>query len=165
MAVQHLLCLALLPLVLGAPAAITKTKVSVYYESLSPKSQDFFTKQLYPVWLDLKDYIAVDLYVHGRTQVSRRHGGSTGRKATETGVYNFECMHGLGECVGNIMMMCAKHNIPTVEQYMGYSNCIMEKFRGAAESNAVRGNLRKMFVFLSDGKLSEMESLWGVKKL
>ncbi|KAG0723609.1 GILT-like protein C02D5.2 [Chionoecetes opilio] len=45
-------------------------------------------------------------------------------------------MHGLGECVGNIMMMCAKHNIPTVEQYMGYSNCIMEKFRGAAESNA-----------------------------
>ena len=51
------------------PQKSKKTKVSVYYESLSPKSKAFFTEQLYPVWLDLKEYIAVDLYVYGRTTV------------------------------------------------------------------------------------------------
>ncbi|XP_045116406.1 gamma-interferon-inducible lysosomal thiol reductase-like [Portunus trituberculatus] len=119
-----LLLLTLLPLMThAAPANSKKTKVSVYYESLSPKSKAFFTEQLYPVWLDLKEYIAVDLYVYGRTT----------ERVDATG-YKFECIHGPEECVGNVMMMCAKINIPTVEQYMGFSNCIMDEFKGAAKS-------------------------------
>ncbi|XP_050710152.1 gamma-interferon-inducible lysosomal thiol reductase-like [Eriocheir sinensis] len=120
MAFRHLLALALLPLVLGA-AAPKKTKVSVYYEALSPKSKAFFTTQLYPVWLELRDYIALDLYLYGRTQETVAANG-----------YSFSCIHGAEECVGNIMMMCAKHNIPTVDQLMSFSNCIMDKFQGAA---------------------------------
>ena len=57
--------------------------------------------------------------------------------------FNFECIHGPAECVGNNMMMCAKMIIPTVEQYMGFSNCIMEKFEGAGMGQVVRAILYK----------------------
>ncbi|XP_071521691.1 gamma-interferon-inducible lysosomal thiol reductase-like [Panulirus ornatus] len=95
--------------------------VTVYYESLCPDSQRFITTQLYPVWIDLKDIMVLDVNAYG--------------KSSDTSVgegYTFECQHGPDECEGNMMLTCAKGYIPSEEQFMAFTNCVMTNFVGAA---------------------------------
>lgn len=61
------------------------------------------------------------------------------QETVESTGYSFSCIHGAEECTGNIMMMCAKYNIPTVEQYMSFSHCIMDRFQGVEATSEVSG--------------------------
>lgn len=51
-------------------AAAEPVKVSVYYETLCSDSRNFFIGQLYPVYQDLKDIMALDVNAYGKASVS-----------------------------------------------------------------------------------------------
>lgn len=55
-------------------AAAEPVKVSVYYETLCPDSRNFFIGQLYPVYQDLKDIMALDVNAYGKASVSSDRG-------------------------------------------------------------------------------------------
>ncbi|XP_063600328.1 gamma-interferon-inducible lysosomal thiol reductase-like [Penaeus indicus] len=94
--------------------------VSVYYESLCPDSQRFVVTQLYPVWLDLKEIMLLDVNSYGKCKDSPAGDG-----------YSFECQHGPDECEGNMMLTCAK-KYSSEEQYMSFANCTMADLVGIA---------------------------------
>ncbi|XP_047484318.1 gamma-interferon-inducible lysosomal thiol reductase-like [Penaeus chinensis] len=94
--------------------------VSVYYESLCPDSLRFVVTQLYPVWLDLKEIMLLDVNSYGKCKDSPAGDG-----------YTFECQHGPDECEGNMMLTCAK-KYSSEEQYMSFANCTMAELVGTA---------------------------------
>ncbi|XP_050728323.1 gamma-interferon-inducible lysosomal thiol reductase-like isoform X2 [Eriocheir sinensis] len=102
-------------------AAADPVKVSVYYETLCPDSRNFFTEQLYPVYQDLKDIMTLDINTYGKA-TDFPSGDS----------YVFVCQHGHAECVGNMMITCAKNLTQDEEVFMAFSNCVMAEFTAAA---------------------------------
>ncbi|XP_050728324.1 gamma-interferon-inducible lysosomal thiol reductase-like [Eriocheir sinensis] len=102
-------------------AAADPVKVSVYYETLCPDSRNFFNEQLYPVYQDLKDILTMDVNAYGLA--SDVPLGET---------YVFQCQHGHAECVGNMMITCAKNLTQDEKVFMAFSNCVMAEFTAAA---------------------------------
>ncbi|XP_058796077.1 GILT-like protein 1 [Phymastichus coffea] len=97
--------------------------VDIYYESLCPDSIYFITKELAPVYDELKSFMRVNLVPFGKASwvLGDR------RRPTE-----FQCQHGPSECYGNKAQACALYAIQqstTGEQQQHQSvkvvNCIM----------------------------------------
>ena len=44
---------------------------------------------------------------------------------TPEGGYLFDCQHGDDECIGNIMLACAKKYIVQQDDYVDFSLCVM----------------------------------------
>ncbi|XP_047484583.1 GILT-like protein 1 [Penaeus chinensis] len=96
-----------------------KVKVTVFYEALCPDSKKFITKQLYPVWNELKHIIELDINAYGKAHEVKKGNESS-----------FRCQHGPRECAANAMLTCAKKYIPDEQKLMDFTNCLMEKRRG-----------------------------------
>ncbi|KAG0702856.1 Gamma-interferon-inducible lysosomal thiol reductase [Chionoecetes opilio] len=105
---------------LTAGSGAEPVKVSVYYETLCPDSQRFFSDQLFPVFQELRDIVTLDTNAYGKA-VDFMLGGT----------YVFVCQHGTAECEGNMMVGCAK-NLTTEEVFMAFTDCVMEEFTGPA---------------------------------
>ncbi|XP_058796076.1 GILT-like protein 1 [Phymastichus coffea] len=105
--------------------------VDVYYESLCPDSIYFITKELGPIYDQLKSVLKVNLYPFGKaTWVA----GSKNESA------EFTCHHGAKECEGNIAQACAFDEIkrslaPELQQdkQVRVAYCAMNN-RGFAEN-------------------------------
>lgn len=82
-------------------AQTPRVSIDVYYESMCPYSIDFITKQLWPTYQTLGNYMNVRLYPYGnaRTVASKDMYG----KITDV-IY---CQHGQSECLGNTVQCCA----------------------------------------------------------
>ncbi|XP_066262543.1 gamma-interferon-inducible lysosomal thiol reductase-like [Euwallacea similis] len=86
-------------------------KVQVYYETLCPDSIAFITKQLYPTYAALKEWIDLELIPWGYASEEIVNGTKT-----------FTCQHGVAECHGNIVHACAI-NLTTVEKSTEFAFC------------------------------------------
>ncbi|KAK8730548.1 hypothetical protein OTU49_008062 [Cherax quadricarinatus] len=93
-----------------------RVKIEVYFESLCPDSVHFFTHQLYPTWLDLRDIMDLVFVPFGKARAT----------PTGTGDYEFECQHGPDECYGNKVMSCAQESLP-IHTQMEFFHCMMSK--------------------------------------
>ncbi|KAK8720600.1 hypothetical protein OTU49_013216, partial [Cherax quadricarinatus] len=118
-------CAALLLLAVAAVSAQVqrqvsgvggRVKIEVYFESLCPDSVHFFTHQLYPTWLDLRDIMDLVFVPFGKARAT----------PTGTGDYEFECQHGPDECYGNKVMSCAQESLP-IHTQMEFFHCMMSK--------------------------------------
>nr|CAD7602344.1 unnamed protein product [Timema genevievae] len=86
--------------------------VTVYYESLCPDSVAFITRQLYPTWRLIGDYIYVKFVPFGKSK-SNLLGG-------------FNCQHGPRECEGNAIQSCALSLMGQGSpEQVEFVNCIM----------------------------------------
>lgn len=45
--------------------------------------------------------------------------------ANSDGGYDFTCQHGPNECIGNILLACAKKYIEDQETYVNFNICVM----------------------------------------
>ncbi|KAG8198797.1 hypothetical protein JTE90_007101 [Oedothorax gibbosus] len=59
-------CRTLLPMDPVLPVSPEKVKLDVYYETNCPDSMRFITRQLYPVYLEMKDAIDIQLVPFGK---------------------------------------------------------------------------------------------------
>lgn len=92
-----------------------KVKVTLYYESLCPDSIKFYTKQLYPTWVNLSNYMDLMLVPFGKATYNK----------TENGKFEFACHHGEAECVGNKVQACALKVLPKMTDQLGFIRCAM----------------------------------------
>lgn len=49
------------------------------------------------------------------------------------------CMHGTGECLGNIILLCAQKLYPDPKISLGYANCMISDYRSIPERGLVEG--------------------------
>lgn len=98
----------------------TPVKVSVYYESLCPDSYSFIVRQLYPTWQNLSDIFTPEIYAYGKAQETEK-----------SDQFECQCQHGPGECKGNIMLACAKEHLTDFDQFMAFTYCVMNEFKGS----------------------------------
>ncbi|XP_064095764.1 gamma-interferon-inducible lysosomal thiol reductase-like [Macrobrachium nipponense] len=110
------ICLVSSLLSIGAVNGADPVKLSVFFETLCSDSQRFVVNQMYPVWQDLKDIVTMDVNIYGKIIETVQDEG-----------YTFRCQHGPEECHGNMMLTCAKNYLPE-EQFLAFTNCVMETF-------------------------------------
>ncbi|XP_069693933.1 GILT-like protein 1 [Periplaneta americana] len=92
--------------------------VTLYYETLCPDSQRFVSRQLYPVWKDLKDFISLKFVPFG--------------KASGDSIMGFKCQHGVEECRGNMMQSCVLDMLTTAGPQMEFVYCVMNSIDGTS---------------------------------
>jgi hypothetical protein len=78
---------------------INKVKVGVYYESLCPYSRSYVMNQLIPTWHKLSSIMTLNMNIFGNCYVKILN------KTVEPPEVEFECQHGLQECIGNTIMV------------------------------------------------------------
>ncbi|XP_047736937.1 gamma-interferon-inducible lysosomal thiol reductase-like [Hyalella azteca] len=89
--------------------------LQVFYESLCPDSIRFVEEQLAPVYASLSSILSVDITAYGfASDTAKPEGG-----------YNFTCQHGPDECVGNLLLVCAKKYLPQEPEYIDFNICVM----------------------------------------
>ena len=49
------------------------------------------------------------------------------------------CMHGPGECLGNIILLCAQKLYPDPKIHLGYANCMISDYKNIPERDLVEG--------------------------
>ncbi|XP_077291922.1 GILT-like protein 1 [Arctopsyche grandis] len=87
-----------------------KLHISLYVSSMCKDSQNFITKQVYPVYNELKEYIDVEFVPWG--------------KATTDGSGSIKCQFGARDCDGNKLQSCVMHLLGNdVEKHVHYMNC------------------------------------------
>jgi hypothetical protein len=47
------------------------------------------------------------------------------------------CMHGPGECLGNIIQLCAAEKYPDPKQYLGFANCMTSDYRDIPQRDLI----------------------------
>lgn len=70
---------------------ILQLHVALYYESLCPDCQFFATKQLKPIYEEIKNHVELLLVPFGKSESENHH---------------FYCQHGPAECTGNRIQSC-----------------------------------------------------------
>ncbi|XP_054161823.1 gamma-interferon-inducible lysosomal thiol reductase-like [Oppia nitens] len=83
-----------------------KVNIDVYYESLCPDCIGFINKQLVPTYPKLSNIMNVQLFPYGFTE-TKRVNHSDGTYDLE-----FDCQHGLRECIGNWIHSCVLDSQP-----------------------------------------------------
>jgi hypothetical protein len=58
-----------------------------------------------------------------------------GRATSDDGV---ECMHGPGECMGDILELCAAHLYPNPRIYLGFTMCLSQEYPDIPERELVQ---------------------------
>lgn len=48
-----------------------------------------------------------------------------------------ECKHGPGECMGNIIQLCAAELYPDPKQYLGFSFCMMRDYKSIPQKSLI----------------------------
>ncbi|XP_071537577.1 uncharacterized protein [Panulirus ornatus] len=99
-------CVASTPTPTPAAAHVHKVNVSVVMTSASRASHWFLTTHLYPFFRDLKDNLDVELIPYGKVTEGR-------------------CQFGLGDCLGNWMVSCAREHLPTQDAQLAFTSCLM----------------------------------------
>ncbi|CAN8005911.1 unnamed protein product [Ixodes pacificus] len=94
--------------------------VTVLYESYCKDSSWFITKQLWPVYKQLKNRMTVDLVPYGRSKTKE---SSSGGPAT------FVCRHGAAECLANIVHSCAIALYPNTELHLNFIACTLKTWK------------------------------------
>ncbi|CAN8025886.1 unnamed protein product [Ixodes persulcatus] len=97
-----------------------KVNVTVLYESYCKDSSSFITKQLWPVYKQLKNQMIVDLVPYGRSKTKE---SSSGGPAT------FVCRHGAAECLANIVHSCAIALYPNTALHLNFIACTMKTWK------------------------------------
>nr|WBW70125.1 venom protein [Lampona murina] len=97
---------------LGYVAATDTVDVAVYYESLCPDSQLFVQQQLLPTYMQMQDYMNVELIPYGNAHY---------RGVRDS--YTFTCQHGPDECYGNMVQTCYVHLVNNTESRLKFVNC------------------------------------------
>ncbi|XP_074038762.1 GILT-like protein 1 [Leptinotarsa decemlineata] len=96
-------------------------KVSVYYETLCPASELFFTEQLNPNYDELKSIMNLELIPFGKANITEKDGK-----------LSFTCQHGPDECYGNKVHSCAL-DLAQGEQGIRFAMCSMESYDATAD--------------------------------
>lgn len=115
---------------LSAANAVT---VSVYYESLCYFCEQFFSKQLIPVYSLYKNKINVELIPSGNTNVMANG--------------QIKCQHGPSECFGNAIQACLfardQNTMQSLQfmvcMYNDHSKNIADKAKNCVENMNLRG--------------------------
>ncbi len=80
---------------LAISASAENVKIGVYFESLCPDSKAFILKQLFPTFQKLNSIITLEMVPFGNANYTIID------KTKEQFDVEFECQHGLQECLGN----------------------------------------------------------------
>ncbi|KAL3272565.1 hypothetical protein HHI36_014035 [Cryptolaemus montrouzieri] len=115
------LFLGIISLITYTNAENNTVKVSIYYESRCPGSKHLITRQVYPYYEDLKDYITLDWVPYGHANQTK-----------ENGQWTFECQHGKTECDGNMYQACALDQKKGQGIDAKFINCVMSSNRTQA---------------------------------
>jgi len=105
-----------------------RLSIKVYYESRCIDSQIFMTKQLNPVWSQLRDMIDVDLIAYG--------------KAEGSGEF-LTCHHDEEECRDHRLLACARAHLSDRRSYVNYTLCALtheesrDPFKMCAEQQGI----------------------------
>lgn len=86
--------------------------IGVYYESLCPDSQQFVQEQLLHTYLEMPEYVNVELIPYGNAH----YAGVRDR-------YTFTCQHGPDECYGNMVQTCYINLVNNTESRIKFVNC------------------------------------------
>ncbi|KAK4883208.1 hypothetical protein RN001_006527 [Aquatica leii] len=100
-----------------------KLKVSIYYEALCDDSKKFLLDQFYPAYSRIGSNLLVDLVPYG--------------KATHeliNGEWEFQCQHGLSECVGNRYQACGLALNKCQDKQIEYINCLMGSVNASSQN-------------------------------
>ena len=73
-----------------------RVKVTVYYETLCPDSQQFIRYQLWPTYQNVSSIMDIELVPYGKASYTQSNGS-----------ISFRCQHGPRECRGNMIQACA----------------------------------------------------------
>ncbi|CAH1108979.1 unnamed protein product [Psylliodes chrysocephalus] len=96
-----------------AYSAQETVKVSVFYESLCPASQEFIQTQFYPVYQKLgPEALTVKLFPYSQVKVKKSE-------------LNIKCQHGEEECFANKIQACALGLNDSNENSINFVGCIM----------------------------------------
>ncbi|XP_054161824.1 gamma-interferon-inducible lysosomal thiol reductase-like [Oppia nitens] len=95
-----------------------KVNIDVYYESLCPDCLQFITGQLVPTYTKLNNIMNVQLFPYGWAH-TKRVNHSDGTYDLE-----FNCQHGVRECVGNWIHSCVLDSEP-IDKSIEIIGCIM----------------------------------------
>ncbi|KAK4883626.1 hypothetical protein RN001_006945 [Aquatica leii] len=100
-------------------------KITVYYEALCPDSVRFITKQLYPTYSKIGNFLIIDLVPYGKaTQVKKN------------GKWVFECQHGPEECQANKQQACSLQMYSNQTEIVTFISCVMSYY-DPGDRNAV----------------------------
>jgi len=108
-------------LVIAATSAMSiegnenQVKMTVNIEPMCNDSTRFFTKQLFPTFQALGQYMDVTLRPFGKDNFTANGDG-----------WNFTCQHGDAACKGNLMLACILNQVSAPEEYIPLINCIMD---------------------------------------
>jgi len=83
---------------LHVPRTTKPLNLTLAYESYCPACRHFIATQLWLVYLELKDFLTIDLLPYGNAHESYNN---------KTGKWIFDCIHGPKECKGNLIETCA----------------------------------------------------------
>ncbi|XP_045499687.1 GILT-like protein 1 [Colias croceus] len=98
-----------------------KLRLAVYYESECPDSKSFILRQLQPAIHLLHSYVKLRLIPFGKS------------RSIDYGNDGFECQHGSGECLGNMVQDCALNMMKKQSDKLkvAYVACEMQTRAGA----------------------------------
>jgi hypothetical protein len=97
-----------------ADANATLVPLEAHIMSKCPDARDCLQMLVLPTMANVSDKVNFTLsYI-----------GSIDNKSDEV-----SCMHGPGECLGNIIQLCAAEKYPDPKQYLGFANCMTSDYR------------------------------------
>ncbi|XP_012943105.1 gamma-interferon-inducible lysosomal thiol reductase [Aplysia californica] len=86
---------------------------TLYYETLCPFCQRFWTVELFPTYQKIGHIMNVTVVPYGNA-----------REHKDGDLWKFECQHGEEECLGNIIQTCTIAIVQNKTQYFPFINCM-----------------------------------------
>lgn len=103
------------------PSAVQKINVTVLYEPYCKDSSWFITKQLLPVYSQLRKHLIVEMVPFGRTRMKEPQGADT--------TVSFTCRHGQAECQASMIHACAIALYPDTDKHLAFIACTLKAWK------------------------------------
>lgn len=105
-----------------------KVNVTVMYESYCKDCSWFITKELLPVYKQLRKHLILEMVPFGRARMKEPKGADT--------TVTFSCRHGQAECQANMVHACAIALYPDPYVHLHFIACTLKAWK--PERNVIR---------------------------
>ncbi|KAK8783575.1 hypothetical protein V5799_010060 [Amblyomma americanum] len=106
----------------------SQVNVTVLYEPYCKDSSWFITKQLLPVYVQLRKNLIVEMVPFGRARMKQLQGSDT--------AVTFSCRHGQAECQASMIHACAVNLYPDPDKHLPFIACTLKAWK--PEENVAR---------------------------